>query len=263
MAQSSSPIRVLVVDDDEMSRELLTVLLDREGYATSSADCGETALALLDAESSTPDVVLADMHLPGVSGAELARELRRACGPESLLLAISGSQPDAEAMSLFDGFLLKPFRMEDVAAALSQSRKHRNADLHADMEGPTDEDHDQSKPATALPVLNETIYDELAGSVPGPQLREMYMLCVNDARKRISAMRRHAADLDSAQFTREAHAIKGGAGMLGATELHRRASELEFHGLAGGRQAEAQNVNSLDELSDACDRLERMLGSRL
>jgi len=72
-------------------------------------------------------------------------------------------------------------------------------------------------------------------------------------------MRQLAASRDGAQFVRQAHAIKGGCGMLGATELHRMASELEARGL----EAAGAEVNSLDELSAACDRLERILGSRV
>jgi hypothetical protein len=51
--------------------------------------------------------------------------------------------------------------------------------------------------------------------------------------------------------------------MLGATELHRLATELEAQGLESGALGIAEDVNSLDELSAACDRLERMLGSRV
>ena len=62
---------------------------------------------------------------------------------------------------------------------------------------------------------------------------------------------------------RAAHSIKGGCGMLGATELHRMAAELESGDLESTEAGDAQDVNSLDELSAACDRLERMLRSRV
>ena len=110
-----------------------------------------------------------------------------------------------------------------------------------------------------VPILNETIYSQLAGSMPAQQLVEMYALCLNDTRRRIARMRGSIAGRDQAQFVREAHAIKGGCGMLGATELHRIAARLETAGLDSSQTAD---VNSLDELSAACDRLERMLGSR-
>jgi CheY-like chemotaxis protein/HPt (histidine-containing phosphotransfer) domain-containing protein len=310
MPSQPSPIRVLVVDDDEMSRELLTVLLEGEGYVVHSSESGEAALALL-ATGTVADLVLTDMQLPGISGAALARGLREACGASTLLLAISGSQPAAETVAHFDGFLLKPFQMEEVAAALKAhhssaagrvalekrkakgprvapardprrtsgvtgsvsesaspasqiaSNKHMSVEKHGEAIAHTEEATSKSDGAAAIPVLNEKIFLQLAASVPGPQLKEMYTLCVDDARQKIVGMRRLAAERDDAMFVREAHAIKGGAGMLGATELHRRAAELETHGLAKGSGGETLDVNSLDELSAACDRLERMLGSRL
>jgi HPt (histidine-containing phosphotransfer) domain-containing protein len=95
----------------------------------------------------------------------------------------------------------------------------------------------------------------------------MYALCVADARKRIALMRQLAVERNAVLFVREAHAIKGSSGMLGATELRTLAASLELRGLdlsdtEPEQDINSQDVNSLDELSAACDRLERILGSR-
>jgi CheY-like chemotaxis protein len=251
------PKRALVIDDDPMSRDLLAILLEGEGYAAESADSGESALDLVRRSEAAPALILADVQLPGISGAPLARKLRRACGPATLLLAMSGSQPPTKAISLFDGFLLKPFKMEQVNAAV-RGRKHQSAGPHVKPSAPA-----AANPAGGGPVLDETIFGQLAVSIPARQLREMYAMCIDDARRRIAGMRKLAAAHDIARYIREAHAIKGGCGMLGATELHRLAARLEAEGPAAAAQGGVQDVNSLDELSAACDRLERMLGSRV
>ena len=261
--------RVLVVDDDEMSRELLGLLLQAKGYTVESADSGEAALALLERGGPLPDLVLADVQMPGTTGAELASELRRVCGPDTLLLAMSGSRPAKKLVAGFDGFLLKPFKMEAIAVALagrsirSATAAHAPGSENASKPGMKDVVHDLPVvpgETSGLPVLNEKIFQQLSSSVPGKQLLEMYAMCVNDTRQRIATMRRLVDEHDGAKFVREAHSIKGGCGMLGATELHGMAAELEKNGLDAGAAAE---VNSLDELSAACDRLERMLGSRV
>jgi CheY-like chemotaxis protein/HPt (histidine-containing phosphotransfer) domain-containing protein len=289
MTAQPIPAQVLVVDDDAMSRELLCVLLGAEGYAVESADSGESALVLLGREGPAPDVVLADVQMPGTTGAQLAGKLRRACGERTILLAMSGSQPLDKAISRFDGFLLKPFRMEEIAAALSKrsqrevaaeapatrerwtvvrgpaggalpSRKlvsiHPAAAHAASKEGMNTPGHDvpPAESVSNSPVLNEKIFQQLAGSMPAQQLRELYTMCVNDARARITTMRRLADTHDGAKFVREAHSIKGGCGMLGATELHGMAAALETNGLETTGQG-GQEVNSLDELDGACDRL--------
>ena len=297
MNQQSIPIHVLVIDDDSMSRELLCVLLEGEGYAVESADSGEAALTLLTRGRPAPDVVLADMQMPGTTGGSLAGKLRRACGRTTILLAMSGSQPAANAISHFDGFLLKPFKMQEVADALaarsqpavSVKKKTRaaasarssssssspatiytsapetasNTSMQSDVQEAKSSHGIGNGGSSASPVLNEKIYQQLASSMPAPQLLEMYTMCVNDARERIAVMRRLLATHDAARFVREAHAIKGSCGMLGATQLHGMAAELERGGIETAETQGTQEVNSLDELSAACDRLERMLGSRV
>lgn len=312
MASKSHPTRTLIIDDDEMSRELLAILLAGEGYAVVAAESGEAALDLLHQSKSAPDLMLTDIQLPGISGADLASELRAACGPATLLLAMSGSRPAAAVLVHFDGFLLKPFQMQEVAAAIkghkaagktsgsiglrqskktpakspssapAPSRKRRtssvsprprpaatqtlpnasNNSMIATMQAGAEAGIETNIIGT-IPVLNETIFQQLSRTMLSSQMKEMYMLCLSDARQRIAGMRKLAAEHNGIQFVREAHAIKGGSGMLGATEIHRKAAELEANGLAPGAQGGAQDVNSLDELNAACDRLESMLGARL
>ena len=283
-----APTRVLVIDDDAMSRELLAMLLEAEGYAVDSAESGEGALDLLRHAESVPDLVLADVQMPGTTGARLAARLRGACGPATLLLAISGSQPPLQVIAPFDGFLMKPFKMEQVAAALLAHQQALQLKSSPSKLTPASVSESETAPNSVkrIPleeersaattgettvadadggddaVLNENIYRQLADSIPVPQLQEMYLMCVDDARRRIAGMRRFAADRDSDCFIREAHAIKGGCGLLGATELHRLAAQLEASGLRTAPGDATGKVNSLDELSAACDRLERMLGSR-
>ncbi len=268
MTQSQIPVRVLVVDDDPMSRDLLCILLQGEGFAAESADSGESALAVAGAEGP-PDVVLTDLQMPGISGAALARELRRAFGPSTILMAMSGSQPEGQAILGFDGFLLKPFKLDQLSAAVEGhrrvSRKGETASKNnmGSFVQETESIQFTTVASNGGAVLNETIYQQLARTMPAQQLHEMYTMCVNDARERIAHMRRLAASQDAAHFVREAHAIKGSSGMLGATQLHRMAAELERNGLDTAQSSTSREVNSLDELSAACDRLERMLRARV
>ena len=297
MTAQSIPVRVLVVDDDAMSRELLAVLLAAEGYAVESVDSGEAALGLLERGGPAPDLVLADVQMPGLTGVQLAGKLRRACGRSTLLLAMSGSRPPENTVSRFDGFLLKPFKMAEIAAVLSErdrpaagakqpaerekwevvrgpagvaSPTRKLVSIHAPVASPASKismggpvhDEAPAEAVTDAPVLNEKIYRQLADSMPAKQLRELYAMCLNDARARIATLRRLADAHDGAKFMREAHSLKGGCGMLGATQLHGMAAALEKNGLEPGPPSEPE-VNSLDELAAACDRLERMLGSRV
>ncbi len=115
---------------------------------------------------------------------------------------------------------------------------------------------------SAVPLLDERIYEQLADSMPVTQLHQMYALCLKDARERVTSMRRLVSQQDQVQFVRQAHTIKGGCGMLGASELYAIATRLEAAGVQAPGLRDTPDVNPLDELSSACDRLERMLDAR-
>ncbi|HWB33301.1 MAG TPA: response regulator [Acidobacteriaceae bacterium] len=291
MPQQTSPFRVLIIDDDEMSRELLCMLLEAEGLTAEAAESGADALEHLKSQSLRPAAVLTDMQMPGMTPEALAGLLRDACGRETVLLAMSGSLPAASTLARFDGFLLKPFTVAEFTGALAAGRaaretgklgRERTPDSHASRSGiltlaaSAEETASNRKmdvgntsgvgpgastPAEVqfAPALNEEIYGQLAGSMPREQLHEMYRMCLSDARMRIASMQASVAAKDAGLFIRQAHAIKGASGMLGATELHQMASSLEKCGLDMAQGG----VNSLDELASACDRLERMLGARV
>ncbi|RYE81841.1 MAG: response regulator, partial [Myxococcales bacterium] len=67
--------RILVVDDNEDGAEMLALMLNRRGHETQTVYTGEDALAAVDAFA--PDLVFLDLGLPGISGHEVARRLRR------------------------------------------------------------------------------------------------------------------------------------------------------------------------------------------
>lgn len=237
-SMSDAPMTVLVVDDDEVSRDVLAVLIEGAGYAVQTAASGdETVARLKNVDQTLPDVVLADMQMPGTHGEELARLLRAASGVGTLLLAMSGSQPLESELRGYDGFLLKPFTMEQLRAAI----KGGSVSVGANH---------------ATGALNENIYRKLAASMSAAQLEKLYTMCVDDAEKRVAEMRRNAARGDDAAYRSAAHAIKGGCGMVGAEELQSLATSMETKGI------EANHVATLDEFLLASKRLRRILFAR-
>ena len=229
---------LLVVDDDESSRELLVLLATEDGFACESADSGAAALEHLAAESIIPDTILTDMQMPGITGESLARLLRLACGPATVLLAMSGSQPAPNSLRGYDAFLLKPFRIEDVRSAIAGRGQVTDSPLGA---GP----------------LNGRVYASLASSMPAAQLHALYTLCLDDADKRLRLMQTAAAAGDAEAFVRAAHAIKGGCGMVGATELAALAAAMETNGLP-----EVGNQAPFEDFLTASARLRRMLNAQ-
>lgn len=120
--QSTPPIKVLVVDDDRDSVEMLKILLDMNGGATHVAYDGVEAVKL--AEELRPEVILLDIGLPKIDGYEACRRIREhAWGRHMIVVALTGrGLDDDRAMSQRSGFdmhLVKPVEPELLLTVLA------------------------------------------------------------------------------------------------------------------------------------------------
>jgi CheY-like chemotaxis protein len=112
---------VLVVDDVEPNRRLLATLLGQDGHAAITAASGAEALWLL--ERAGFDLVLMDLHMPGMDGIAALRAIR-ARHPGLPVVAVTGDlSPAAEAdcrAAGFDGVLAKPLNWALLRRAVSE-----------------------------------------------------------------------------------------------------------------------------------------------
>ena len=100
-------LNVLVVDDNEPSRDILQEYLLSFGYRVTLAESGEQALALMQ-PSHAFDLVILDWMMPGMTGLDLALAIREESSPPKMILLSSWSMPSQEHQSKVDAFLAKP-----------------------------------------------------------------------------------------------------------------------------------------------------------
>ena len=122
--KAQRPLRVIVVDDDPDSVLTLSMLLRDEGHDIREVYSGRQVMGtVIDFD---PDVVVLDIGLPGLSGWEVAREIRRRCGNERpTLIGISGEYREGADRILsqilgFDHYLVKPYAPADLLKLLGQ-----------------------------------------------------------------------------------------------------------------------------------------------
>jgi len=112
-----APLSVLVIDDDPDVRSFVVAALEEQGYRVSEASNGRDGLASIERE--TPDLVVLDFIMPGLSGADVARRIldKR---PDQPILFVSGyNETDAVKRTAPDAPLLaKPFRAEALHKAV-------------------------------------------------------------------------------------------------------------------------------------------------
>ena len=110
---------ILVVDDEESIRQILTDALQEDGYCVRQACQGAEALAL--ALRELPDLVLTDLMMPVMTGADLIRQLKNHAATRQVpivLLTAAGRVPAEEVGA--DAILLKPFELAALLALVAQ-----------------------------------------------------------------------------------------------------------------------------------------------
>lgn len=111
---------ILIVEDDGDLLEVLKYVLEEAGYATYSASDGAQALEL--AESEPIDLVILDISMPGMSGIEVARELRARSDTSKALMAIHTGLAEGEVrkqLSEFDLFIPKGDNADAIVHMIS------------------------------------------------------------------------------------------------------------------------------------------------
>ena len=137
---SRDALSVLVVDDDETMREVLTVRLEDWGYEVATV--GDADGARSSIEKFDPDVVLADIVLPGMSGIELLRLLKEDDETRPVILMTGHGSVDLAVEAMKEGaedFLTKPIETEKLEAVLKAvmadlTLRHRVAELDHQLE---------------------------------------------------------------------------------------------------------------------------------
>lgn len=116
--------RILLVEDEDLIRDMLVLSLEAEGYALATATDGRTALTLLQNAETTLgefpfDLVILDLMLPQINGLDICRLLRHQGNPVPILiLSAKGSETD-RVLGLevgADDYITKPFSMRELVA---------------------------------------------------------------------------------------------------------------------------------------------------
>jgi len=130
---ASKPL-VLVADDDPLARTAVERTLEREGYDVVTADNGDVALA--QCLRHRPDLILTGHDMPGLTGLEVARLLRRTFGEKSPPVVLMSSIVVEVEPGLIAKHLDKPVTIRKLAALLKEVLPHQENDPVDDDGGP-------------------------------------------------------------------------------------------------------------------------------
>lgn len=257
-------MQILVADDHLANRLVLQRLLQKAGHRVTCVDGGE---AVLDALADTDyDAAIVDLHMPGVSGLDMLKQLRvmQAGGASVTQVVVLSADVTPESIRSCEqagayAFLAKPVaavKLLDTLAEIALNQKVRQTDAAIGKRGP----------ATNGAVLDPAVLDELAELGMGEEFeREFIQQCLSDATACVVELGKAAADEDWGRLREHAHAVKGVSSNLGLVILAEQGGELmrlpeaqlrsEWRqrleqlktGLAQGREALAQRARRKTE----------------
>ncbi len=122
---------VLVVEDEPAQREVLAYNLEAEGFAVTKAETGDEALLLV--AEDTPDIIVLDWMLPGVSGIEVCRQVKSKPDTRSIpVIMLSARSEEVDRVRGLetgaDDYVIKPYSVIELMARVrSQLRRTRPA----------------------------------------------------------------------------------------------------------------------------------------
>jgi CheY-like chemotaxis protein len=196
-------VQILVAEDNLFNRQVLRYLLEENGAVVDEAVTGSTAVSA--AVRGGHDIILMDLHMPEIDGAEAARQIRARLADKTppivaLTADVFGESDHASAGEAFDDWLLKPFDPEqlvDRLTALSAPQPERAAGNRQTA----------TKVVKTLPAdLQERYFDEID--------------------RMVGVIRDQLDDADPESATRAIHELKGIVGLCGDKALTLLAAQL-------------------------------------
>ena len=119
-------MRILIVDDEEVLRDVLRAVLESEGFSVLTAASGEEGLNTIDAEEL--DLVILDVMLPGITGLETLRQIKETHPYMPVIVITAYSSIDGAIDAMKQGafhYIPKPFKNEEVVLTVNKALEQR------------------------------------------------------------------------------------------------------------------------------------------
>jgi two-component system, sensor histidine kinase and response regulator len=239
-----SPLKILVVDDDDLNRRMMQVLLRREGHQVELAANGMEAVEAV--KNNEFDIVFMDLQMPTIDGIETSRRIRNweEDKKHTFIVALTASYLPEQGQELFeagiDNYISKPFEVEHIERMLGYSSKaiQTKKVVAADANPIFDAQKGIQRVGGDLDTYKELLSDfvqELPGKTQAMQS------CFD------------SGDWDG--LARASHNLKGVSANLGAVEVSEAAQKLEKQCIEGYTE---QNSGLVEDVKRAIARFQEI-----
>ncbi len=235
-------LRVLVAEDTDENRELVSELLKKRGHSVVAVSDGRQALDELG--KNHYDVVLMDEQMPRMDGLEATRAIRqkeKSTGKHQLVVALTGNVTEEDKQQRIeagmDGFVPKPFEMHALFDTIEFLAAGTQVIPASPMPAPPSAAKERSaeralQAQSPAPMPTEDVSAHLLHTTGGNEklVKSLTKSFLADAPKRLAAIRAALATKNAAKLDTAAHALKGSVAIFGAQTAVTAAKNLEAMG---------------------------------
>ena len=242
----AEPLRILVVDDDDMTQQVMSVLLSQLGHAVETTGNGAEVINLL--ESRKFDLVLMDIHMPLMDGYEVSRLIRESENEKKHIpiVALTASDPAGELEKCLeagmDDCLGKPLDPTQLARVLAScvTGTYQPMPVQKHAGNWMDVDKAVLDVQGALPYINNDI----------TQYKELLAGFVGSLPATLAELQGDFNTSSWQELLAHTHRLKGRAALLGATLLASLAAKLEQQVKGGRTNLGRETLTEMDRYMD-------------
>ena len=245
-APASEQLKVLVVDDDEMNRRMMRLILTREDHFVALASDGFEACEVAKAQRF--DIILMDLQMPEMDGVETSRRIRASenGSKDSYIVALTASFLPEKGNELFeagiDNYIAKPFDVEHLRQMLRHGLDHRR-------KAPKNEEGSKMDAGDSVHKFDPSVGLKQVGG-DEEMFRELLADFVAELPGRINVMEEHLNERNMDRLSRDAHNLKGVSSNLGVLQLSQHAGRLEISSTEGYTELLRNEMKEIKVISE-------------